>query len=192
MKFGSGLIPTILAVAASIANGTTVTNETAGPNVNRLELSSIRPSPFEFPQSGGILAVGESRTVTISAKKTYNWLQVATMPGGAGSGYKYKFTVGSREWNNGLRETTAAGYTDATTILRPRFPQYKWMALVGAVYTDNELDRGHLTDSQFLIGNGRDQWIPFRSGWIAVYANDCWECYADNSRVVTLTIKRIE
>lgn len=160
------------------------------PNDLPFDLSNIRPGviePFQSPN----LEVNESRTFTIYANKTYNWINV-----GSGvdlfSGPKYRLTVGSREWNNGSRETTAAGYTDSLTLLKPRFPQYKWMALVGALYTENKLDRGHIADTQFLIGNGRDSWVPFRSGWIAVYANDCFGCYGDNSRVVTLTIKRTE
>jgi hypothetical protein len=66
------------------------------------------------------------------------------------------------------------------------------MALVGALYQNNNQDQGHMQDTAFLIGTGRDSWKPLRSGWIAVYANDCWGCYGDNSRVVTLTVKRIE
>lgn len=142
--------------------------------------SIVRPAPFMY------LSVGQSYTWTVHANKSRNWLNLGLFPG-----EKYKFTVGSPEWNNGVRETTAAGYTQ-TTPLSPKYSKYKWMALVGELYGDDENPATLLKDTEFLIGSGRSSWVPFKSGWLVVFANDCWTCYGDNSRVVTLTVKRLE
>lgn len=142
------------------------------------------------PLYGEVLEVGQSRTKTIRADRMFNWLHIGVYPG-----QKYRFTVASPEWNNGSRETTAAGYSGSSWIpgIDRRFPQYRWMALVAAVYGDDERESTYLHDSAFLIGSGRSSWtVGGGSGWLAAYANDCYACYGDNSRVVTLTIKRIE
>lgn len=136
------------------------------------------------------LAVGESKTKTIYANKLYNWTSVKLI-----EGQTYRFSVGSPEWNNGVRQTTAEGYSDDSNPLslspnyKRRFPSYNWMALVGSLYTYE--DKYSYTGKSFVIGMGRT-WKATKTGFVAAFANDCKDCYGDNSRVVTLTIKRIE
>jgi hypothetical protein len=136
------------------------------------------------------LAVGESKTKTIYANKLYNWTSVKLI-----EGQTYKFSVGSPEWNNGVRQTTAEGYSDDANPLslspnyKRRFPSYNWMALVGSLYTYQ--DKYSYTGKSFVIGMGRT-WKATKTGFVAAFANDCEGCYDDNSRVVTLTIKRVE
>ncbi|MGQ0542257.1 MAG: hypothetical protein ACT4O9_10480 [Blastocatellia bacterium] len=133
------------------------------------------------------LNVGESRTKTIRADLKFNWTGVKLI-----NGQTYKFIVGSPEWNNGVKETDAEGYEG--NIVFPgtgerRYPNYRWMALVGALFTYD--DQYSYTGKSFLIAKGRT-WKATKTGVLAAFANDCAECYNDNSRVVTLTIKRVE
>lgn len=132
------------------------------------------------------LAVNESKTVTVSANKEHNWTGVKLI-----NGQTFKFTVGSPAWNNGSIETDAEGYLMPVTppgwVLR--FPNHRVMALVGSLYTYQ--DKYSYTGTSFLIAKGRT-WKATKTGFVAAFANDCEGCYGDNSRVVTLTIKRVE
>jgi len=134
------------------------------------------------------LSVNESKTKTIYANKPYNWVSVKLI-----EGQTYKFTVGSPEWNNSIKQTTAEGYPDSQNPPNPygprRFPAYNWMELVGSLYTHQ--DKYSYTGKSFVIGMGRT-WKATKTGFVAAFANDCENCYEDNSRVVTLTIKRVE
>jgi hypothetical protein len=134
-----------------------------------------------FPGDGR-LKPGESKTVTVYANKAWNRTNIWVS-----EGMKYKFTVGSPEWNNGTKETTAAGYDSSSPR---RHPDAKLMELVA----DLSLTEGGsaYTGMYVRIGMGRSSWTPPISGWLVAFANDCEPCYGDNSRVVTLTIKRIE
>jgi hypothetical protein len=132
------------------------------------------------------LSVGESKTVTVHANKMLNPTAIYIS-----YGMKYKFTVASPEWNNGSRETTAAGY-DSSSLRR--HPDAKLMELVA----DLTLDNAGLsyTGKYVRIGMGKSSWTATGSGWLSPFANDCDDiylhCYADNSRIVELTIKRVE
>jgi hypothetical protein len=136
------------------------------------------------------LALNASKTITVYANKDYNWTGVKLI-----NGQTYKFTVGSPEWNNGVKETDAEGYPDLQNppwakLYGPRrFTSHNWMALIGSLYTYQ--DKYSYTGTSFIIGKGRT-WKATKSGFVAAFANDCANCYEDNSRVVTLTIKRVE
>lgn len=109
------------------------------------------------------LDVGESKTKTIYANKPYNWTGVRLI-----EGQTYKFTVGSPEWNNGIRQTTAEGYSDEANPLslgpnyKRRFPTYNWMALVGSLYTYQ--DKYSYTGKSLEIGLGRT-WKATKTGF---------------------------
>lgn len=139
------------------------------------------PEPSAFSSEGG-LAPGESKTVTVRANTPNNRTDIYVS-----YGMKYKFTVSSPEWNNGSKETTAAGYESAS--LR-RHPDAKLMELVADV--TNDRNATVYSGKYVRIGMGRSSWTAPISGWLFPFANDCLTCYSDNSRVVTLTIKRIE
>jgi hypothetical protein len=132
------------------------------------------------------LSVGESKTVTVRAADrdtiTHIYVQKDKI---------YKFTVASPGWNNGPIETTAAGYADTSPLaVFVRHKNYNTMALVGEIWSVDDAPNTY-TGTAFLIGMGRT-WTASRSGFLAAIANDCPTilCYSDNSRVVTLTIKR--
>jgi len=139
------------------------------------------------------LKLNEYVTVTVYASKPWNWSHIKLV-----KDQRYKFTVASPEWNNGSRETTAAGYEDGLPTLTRRHQGHKLMALIGEIYgSDNDVTS--YTGVGLLIGLGRE-YTATRTGILVTAANDCGLgasaaaplCYADNSRVVTLTIKRIE
>ena len=94
------------------------------------------------------LSLNESKTVTVYASKPFNKAGIKLV-----AGKKYRFTVASPEWNNGSRETTAAGYTDSNPY--KRWDEYKLMELIGEIYNDN----GSFTGTKFRIGMGRDYTI---------------------------------
>ena len=138
------------------------------------------------------LSLNESKTMTVYAKAAVNASGIKLV-----AGKKYRFTVGSPEWNNGSRETTAAGYSDSSPSRR--WPDYKMMELVGEIFNDD----GTSTGKHFRIGMGRE-YTAAATGELVTAANECQvtivflksvmmpHCYVDNSRVVTLTVKRIE
>lgn len=133
------------------------------------------------------LSAGESKTVTVRANEPYNYTNIKLL-----EGKKYKFTVASPEWNNGTKVTTAAGYnSDASYANTRRHTDYKMMALVGEIFSQNNNPLAW-TGKKFLIGAGRDSYTAAATGYLITFANDCLPCYADNSRVVTLTVKRTE
>jgi hypothetical protein len=132
------------------------------------------------------LAVGESKTVTVHAADRDTMTHIFVQ-----KDKTYKFTVGSPGWNNGPIETTAAGYPDSSPLAAfVRHKNYNTMALVGEIWSVDDSPNSY-TNTSFLIGMGRT-WTASRSGFLVAIANDCPTilCYSDNSRVVTLTIKR--
>lgn len=132
------------------------------------------------------LMLQETRTATLEANRPYNFTGIRIE-----AGRDYQFTVASPAWNDGVLVTDAAGYTSAaSTAQLRRHPDYKLMALVGEIFTSNS-DPASSTGARFLIGLGRS-WKATHSGYLVAYANDCMVCYENNSRVVTLTVKRIQ
>lgn len=180
----NGIATRLILVSAMLLLAGTI--ESAASRAENIFISEPRfeREPIFFADT---LALNESKTVTISANKDYNWTGVKLI-----NGQTFKFTVGSPAWNNGVRETDAEGYEG--NIVFPgtgdrRYPNYRWMALVGALYTYE--DKYSYTGKSFLIAKGRT-WKATKTGFLAAFANDCEDCYRDNSRVVTLTIKRVE
>jgi hypothetical protein len=132
------------------------------------------------------LAVGESKTFTIAAVEPYNYTHLRLV-----QGKTYRFTVGSPAWNNGDHETDAGGYNSTHPLNRTRrHVEYKVMALVGEIFSEDN-NKFAYTGSKFLIGLGRDSYTAPRTGYLVAFANDCLLCYVDNSRVVTLAVRRL-
>lgn len=143
------------------------------------------PTPVWSNYLVDTLGEGDSKTVTIRANESHNYTDIRLV-----EGRKYKFTVASPEWNNGSKETTAAGYnTDAPYANMRRHPEYRMMELVGELFSQNGNPLAY-TGKAFKIGMGRE-YTAAVSGWLIAFANDCLPCYVDNSRVVTLTVKRL-
>ncbi len=133
------------------------------------------------------LDVGESKEVTIRANDPYNFTHIYLR-----KDKKYKFTIGSPAWNNGVKETDAGGYNSSAPYASTRrHTEYKMMALVGEIFSDDNNMIAY-TGTKLLIGLGRASYTAPRSGYLVAFANDCLPCYVDNSRVVTLTVKRLE
>jgi astacin len=137
------------------------------------------------PLLPGELEVGQSVTKTIRAAEPYNYTGVFLR-----KDQKFRFTTASPEWNNGNRETTADGYPGGPLDVGRRHVDINVMALVGEIFgqATNPLS---YTGTYFRIGTSKT-WTATKSGFLVTFANDCLPCYGDNSRVVTLTIRRIE
>ncbi|MGQ0542258.1 MAG: hypothetical protein ACT4O9_10485 [Blastocatellia bacterium] len=132
------------------------------------------------------LAMNESKTISVKANEPYNYTGIKAI-----EGQKYKFTVASPGWNNGFKETDADGYNDTGPYANTRrHTQYKTMALVVEFFSQDRNPLAYM-NRKMLIGLGPREWKASVTGYMVALANDCMSCYADNSRVVTLTVKRI-
>jgi hypothetical protein len=135
------------------------------------------------------LAVNESKTFTIKANEPYNYTHVKIE-----NDKTYKFTVASPAWNNGEIETDAEGYphnkyVSMITYSPPRHISLNFMALIGEIFNSDNSPTA-FSGHYVLIGLGPKTWKATKTGFLVAFANDCLHCYADNSRVVTLTVKR--
>jgi len=133
----------------------------------------------------GELEVGQSKTRTVKAKEAYNYSGIYMR-----QGQKFEFSVTSPEWNNGAKETTANGYEGSWLDAGRRHPDLKVMALVGEIFSQNNNPLTY-TGTYFRIGTVRT-WTAAKTGFLVTFANDCLACYGDNSRIVEMTVKRIE
>lgn len=132
------------------------------------------------------LAMNESKSITVRANEPWNYTGIKAI-----EGQKYRFTVASPGWNNGLKETDADGYNDTGPYGNTRrHIDYKTMALVVEFHSQNANPITY-TGRKILVGKGPREWKASVTGYMVAFGNDCLSCYADNSRVVTLTIKRI-
>lgn len=132
------------------------------------------------------LALNQSKSFTVRANEPYNYTHIKAI-----TGQRYKFTVSSPGWNNGLKETDAGGYNDSGPYGNTRrHLDYKTMALVVEIHGSDGNPLSY-SGKKLLIGLGPREWTASATGYMVALANDCLPCYADNSRVVTLTIKRI-
>jgi hypothetical protein len=132
------------------------------------------------------LALNESKSFTVRANDPYNYTHIKAI-----TGQRYRFTVASPAWNNGLKETDAGGYNDTGPYANTRrHLDYKTMALVVELHNSAENPLSYF-GRKLLVGLGPREWTASVTGYMVAFANDCLPCYADNSRVVTLTIRRI-
>jgi hypothetical protein len=132
------------------------------------------------------LALNESKSITVRANEPYNYTGIKAI-----EGQRYRFTVASPAWNNGVKETDAGGYNDSGPYANTRrHLDYKTMALVVEFHSQNRNPVAYM-GRKMLIGLGPREWTASVTGYMVALANDCLACYADNTRVVTLTIKRI-
>ena len=135
----------------------------------------------------GELAVGQSKTMNIKANKAHNLTGIFMR-----NNQRFKFSVTSPGWNNGNRQTTAAGYNGSLADGCRRHVDLRMMALVGEVFQQN--NALSYTGTHFGIGLSQT-WRATRSGFLVAFANDCLfplPFYGDNSGLVTLTVKRLE
>lgn len=132
----------------------------------------------------GELAVGQSKSVTISANKTHDLTGIFMR-----SGQKFQFTTASPAWNNGSKETDCDGYAGTVLDAARRHPDINMMALTGEIFAQN--NSNNYTGTYFKIGCSRTL-TATKTGFLVCFANDNILAYGDNSRVITLTVKRIE
>lgn len=132
----------------------------------------------------GELAVGESKTTTISANKTHDLTGIYMR-----SGQKFQFTTSSPAWKNGNTSTDCDGYDGNILDVARRHPDLKMMVLTGEIFAQN--NSNNYTGTYFKIGCGRTL-TATKTGFLVCFANDNILAYGDNSGVVTLTVKRTQ
>lgn len=132
----------------------------------------------------GELAIGQIKTVTVSANKTHNLSSVFMR-----TGQEFEFTTTNGGWKNGSTETTCAGYTGNIIDAARRYNTFNMFSLIGELFRENNTT--NFLNVAFRIGCGRT-YKATASGYLATFANDILVGgYVDNSGSVTLTIKRI-
>jgi hypothetical protein len=143
------------------------------------------PPENSFPVSGE-LEIGESKSFNISANKAYNFTGIYMR-----TGQTFSFTTASPGWNNGSTETDCNGYAGSILDAARRHPDLNVMALTGELFNENNNTLSY-NGHYFRIGCGPRTHTVTKSGFFVAFANDMAIAYGDNSRVVTLTIKRTQ
>lgn len=133
----------------------------------------------------GEMEIGESKTVTVSASNPYDLTGIYMR-----SGQTFQFTTESPGWNNGDRETDCDGYPGTMLDALRRHPDLNMMVLTGELFKEN--NSNNYTGHYFRIGCGPRTHKVTKSGYLVCFANDILAAYSDNSRVVTLTVKRTD
>ncbi|MBK8088421.1 MAG: hypothetical protein IPK31_10985 [Chitinophagaceae bacterium] len=132
----------------------------------------------------GELAIGQSKTVTVSANKTHNLSSVFMR-----TGQEFEFTTANGSWKNGSTETNCAGYTGNIIDGARRYNAFNMFSLIGELFREN--NTSNFLNVAFKIGCGRT-YKATASGYLVTFANDILlGGYVDNSGSVTLTIKRV-
>jgi hypothetical protein len=164
----------------------TVATTASLANVPRTILSTDPANMLGNLLFADTLDLNESKSFTIKANEPYNFTHIKAVVG-----QKYRFTVASPAWNNGFKETDAGGYNSTEPYANTRrHLDYKMMALVVELHNSDENPLSY-SGRKLLVGLGPREWTASVGGYMVAFANDCLPCYADNTRVVTLTIKRI-
>lgn len=132
----------------------------------------------------GELAIGQTRTITVSANKTHNLSGVFMR-----TGQSFEITVTNGGWNNGSTETNCAGYAGNIIDGARRYNTYNMFSLVGELFRENSTS--NFLNVAFNIGCGRT-YKATASGYLVTFANDILVGgYLDNSGSVTLSVKRV-
>lgn len=141
--------------------------------------------PFGCLFVKGQMEVGESITVNISAGNPYDQTGIFMR-----SGQKFRFTTASPAWNNGNKETDCNGYEGTILDVLRRHNDLNMMVLTGEIFS--EKNSTSYTGHYFRIGCGPRTHTVSKTGYLVCFANDILAGYGDNSRVVTLTVRRTE
>ena len=136
------------------------------------------------------MALNQTRSFTIQANKPYTFTIYMTQ------GESYEITASNTDtWKNctgcllGLEKTSnASGYARGVTDL-PRQGSYNMMALVGELFSDNEITA--YKNIHFRIGTSRT-YTATSNGYLNCFANDIITGYGDNSGSISVTIKRTQ
>ena len=144
--------------------------------------------PFEqvcaniTPLAPGELGIGQSKTVTVSANKTFNLTGIYMR-----SGQRFQYSTTSPAWNNGNKTTDCNGYAGSILDATRRHGDITVMALTGEIFLQNNSD--NYTGTYFKIGCSRTL-TGTRTGFLVCFANDIFVAYGDNSGSVSLTVTR--
>lgn len=140
--------------------------------------------PNITPLAPGELAVGQSKTVTVSANKTNNLTGIYMR-----SGQRFQFSTSSPSWKNGNTSTDCDGYAGSILDAARRHGDINVMALTGEICL--KINADNYTGTYFKIGCSRTLTVA-KTGFLVCFANDILLAYGDNSGVVTLTVTRTQ
>lgn len=132
----------------------------------------------------GELAVGESKTVNISAGTAHDLTGIYMR-----AGQQFEFRTTSPAWSNGSKATDCDGYEASVLDALRRHGDLKMMVLTGEIFEQNNSNK--YLDHYFRIGCGPRTVTVAKTGFLVCFANDIITGYGDNSGIVALTVKRI-
>ena len=131
------------------------------------------------------MALNESRTFTIDARRADTFLRVFTEPN-----QRYTFTASRDVWNDGgflSPSVTAAGHSNSPAGVR-RFPQFNAMSLCAERFNTTSASFSNaVSNSGFRIGTLHSRTFA-NTGFLDMFAND--NVYADNRGFVRVTVRR--
>lgn len=131
----------------------------------------------------GELAVGQSRTIDVYAKYVHNFTGIYMR-----KGQRFQFTTASPAWQNGWKQTNAAGYPGTTLDAGRRRPSWNVMALMFEIFAENNA----FSSVKDFWGIGLARTLTVNdTGWMVAFANDGLPFYGDNKGIVRLTVRRI-
>lgn len=188
--FARGSKPTIIKRSYPSDRSFGQSRELSAGDINAINtMYPTNAGDYVIPYTGaGIvqyeLGIGESRTFDVYAARPWNFPSIFVR-----ENQRFSFSVSSPEWNNGLRETTAAGYPIGFGDM-PRVENRNMMALIGQTCHINKDESTCFTNTKFLVGSGRDSWTASSPSFLVFYANDNMMFYGDNSRKVVVTVTR--
>lgn len=131
----------------------------------------------------GELALGETKTVTVYANRTYNLTGVYMR-----TGQVFEFTTSNRDWKNGTVTTTCDGYTGNLLDAARRYNNYNMFSMVGELFREN--NTSVFLNVAFNIKCGRT-YTASGSGYLVTFANDILVGgYLDNTGSISLSVRR--
>jgi hypothetical protein len=132
------------------------------------------------------MSVGQSRSITVHANRTHNFVNVFVRDG---QKFEIRVTPTSQKWKGGLlSESTATGYTRGFGDVPRR--NGNMMQLMGEIFKKNNDTGTFIEGSGFNIGTSRN-YTASRNGYLVLYGNDNIIAYGDNSGSITVSIKRV-
>lgn len=135
------------------------------------------------------MEIGSRKTVTVQANKFYNFFGI---PVEAGQVYRID-AWNSDKWKGSWNQTSLTAEGVSRRVDCKRFPNNKFMRMLGTVYLREEENESNDTGKRFAINSANNNITVFRpttSGYLMFFANDCPMWYSDNSGSIRVHIYR--
>jgi hypothetical protein len=161
-------------------------NDIRGVNAMYPVLAGERVIPYTGDLVQHELSIGQTRTVTVQANQSHNFVNVFVRNG---QRFEIRVSPATQRWKGSLfSESTASGYARGIGDI-PRMSG-NMMQLMGEVFKTNNDVFTLIDGSGFSIGTSRD-YTATRNGYLVLFGNDNIIAYGDNSGSISVTIRRV-